>query len=45
MNLLPSPTTLDPTVDASPVNDADLPTLAPDFLASILAQTACHPHW
>jgi murein DD-endopeptidase MepM/ murein hydrolase activator NlpD len=43
VNLLPSPTTLDPTVDASPVNDADLPTLAPDFLASILAQPLVTP--
>ncbi|MFZ4826680.1 MAG: peptidoglycan DD-metalloendopeptidase family protein [Phototrophicaceae bacterium] len=43
VNILPSPTMLEPTGDGSQVNNADLPTLAPDFLARILEQPLVTP--
>ena len=43
VDLLPSPTLPEPTTDASPVNVSDLPTLAPNLLASLLGQPLATP--
>lgn len=43
VELLPSPTLPRPTLDASTVNIADLPTLAPEILTRILGQPLATP--